>query len=64
MWDLRRFSDTDDILEGLQVVRERAMRGWDYRWISLIQRLVVMISWHDIQVAESAGQSHQVPGDG
>ena len=31
LWDLRRFSDTDDILEGLQVVRERAMRGWDYR---------------------------------
>ena len=36
LWDLRKFSDTDDILEGLQVVRERAMRGWDYRWISLL----------------------------
>ena len=55
MWDLRRFSDTDDILEGLQVVREQAMRGWDYRWILLI--LLVMISWHNnIQVAEGSGQ--------
>ena len=40
LWDLRKFSDTDDILEGLQVVRERAMRGWDYRWIFLLQRVL------------------------
>ena len=40
LWDLRKFSDTDDILEGLQVVRERAMRGWDYRWILLLQSIM------------------------
>ena len=40
LWDLRRFSDTDDILEGLQVVRERAMRGWDYRWILMIHSII------------------------
>ena len=42
LWDLRKFSDTDDILEGLQVVRERAMRGWDYRWILLLQSIMTI----------------------
>ena len=62
LWDLRRFSDTDDTLKGaVQVVRERANRGWDYRWTLLIQNI---LSWHDnVQVAEGAGQS-QIPGDG
>ena len=62
LWDLRRFSDTDDTLKGaVQVVRERANRGWDYRWTLLIQN---SLSWHDnVQVAEGPGQS-QVPGDG
>lgn len=32
LWDLRRFSDTDDIQEGLRALRECPMRGWDYRW--------------------------------
>ena len=62
LWDLRRFSDTDDTLKGVvQVVRERANRGWDYRWTLLIHSI---LSWHDnVQVAEGPGQS-QVPDDG
>ena len=35
LWDLRRFSDTDDIQEGLRALRECPMRGWDYRWLFL-----------------------------
>ena len=31
LWDLRRFSDTDDIQEGMKALRECPMRGWDYR---------------------------------
>lgn len=35
LWDLRRFSDTDDIQEGLRALRECPMRGWDYRCLFL-----------------------------
>ena len=61
LWDLRRFSDTDDILEGLQVVRERAMRGWDYRWTLLLQR-IRSIKKANVNIQMAGGSAPQAPG--
>ena len=61
LWDLRKFSDTDDILEGLEVVRERAMRGWDYRWTLLLQR-IRSIKKANVNIQMAGGSAPQAPG--